>query len=117
MNLAEWNKSMPKLSKEELLKLFEDEYIDSGYLYSGCIPANAALFTEHREHSELALQLVKEGKLQIRNCEAFAFELPKEKRRELIIRHNLIERWREHYYCHPEWEIQDVMGYAVVYEE
>ena len=52
MNLAEWNKSMPKLSKEELLKLFEDEYIDSGYLYSGCIPANAALFTEHREHSE-----------------------------------------------------------------
>jgi len=58
---------------------------------------------------ELALSLVKEGKLQIRNCEGYAFELPKEKRRELITKFNLRERWSEFYYCHPEWEIQDVM--------
>jgi len=109
MKLEEWNEDMPKLTKEELLQLFEDEYIDSGYLYSGCISANAALFTKYREHYELALSLVREGKLQIRNCEDFAFELPKEKRRELIIKFNLRERWSEFYYCHPEWEIQDVM--------
>ena len=111
MNLAEWNENMPKLSKEELLKLFEDEYIESGYLYSGSIPANAVLFTKHKEHYELAMQLVKEGKLQIRKCEAFAFELPKAKRRELIKKHNLAEKWKEYYYCHPEWEIRNVMSY------
>ena len=110
MKLEEWNQDTPKLSKEELLQLFEDEYIDGGYLYSGCIPANATLFTKHREHYELALSLVKEGKLQIRKCEGYAFELPKEKRRELITKFNLRERWSEFYYCHPEWEIQDVMG-------
>jgi len=50
MKLGEWNNDMPRLTKEELLQLFEDEYIDSGYLYSGCIPANAALFTKYKEH-------------------------------------------------------------------
>ena len=110
MNLKKWNESMPKLSKEELLQLFEDEYIDSGYLYSGCIPANATLFMKHKEHLELALQLVQEGKLQIRECDGFAFELPKERRRELIIKYNLGERWKEYYYCHPEWEIEEVMA-------
>ena len=60
MKLEEWNKDMPKLSKEELLKLFEDEYIDSGYLYSGCIPANATIFRKYKEHYELARSLVEE---------------------------------------------------------
>jgi len=109
MILREWNENMPKLSKEQLLQLFEDEYIDSGYLYSGCIPANATIFMKFKDHYELALSLVKEGKLQIRNCEGYAFELPKEKRRELITKFNLARRWSEFYYCHPEWEIDDVM--------
>ena len=109
MKLEEWNKDMPKLSKEELLKLFEDEYIDSGYLYSGCIPANATIFRKYEEHYELARSLVEEGKLQIRACEGYAFELPKQRRKELIREHNLIEKWREFYYCNPEWEIESVM--------
>ena len=109
MNLSEWNETTPKLCKEELLKLFEDEYVDSGYLCSGCILANATLFMKYREHLELAYELVKEGKLQIRDCEGLAFELPKEKRRELVIKHNLIVKWQEFYYCHPEWEIEEVM--------
>ena len=102
MKLEEWNKDMPKLSKEELLKLFEDEYIDSGYLYSGCIPANATIFRKYEEHYELAHSLVKEGKLQIRACEGYAFELPKRRRKELIREYNLVEKWREFYYCNPE---------------
>jgi len=113
MKLEEWNKNMPKLSKEELLQLFEDEYIDSGYLHSGSIPANAMLFTNYKEHYESALSLVREGKLQIRKCEALAFELPMEKRWELIIKFNLMERWRKFYYCHPEWEIRGVMKHVV----
>jgi len=109
MNLEEWNKDMPILSKSELLKVFEDEYIEGGYVYSGCIPGNATIFQEYEEHRKIAYSLVKEGKLQIRACRGFAYELPKQKRRELIEKYNLKERWKEYYYCNPEEEIADVM--------
>ena len=93
--------SMDDLSKEEILRMFEREYIKKGYIYSGSFPQNASVF-RNRQNWEKAHDLVVEGKLQIRNCEGRSFELPVERRCELIEKHGLADEWeREAPFFHP----------------
>lgn len=78
---------------EELLQLFEKDYIDSGYLYSGSWP-----YTSLREDgfSKKDLdELINNGIIQERNCDDIAYELTPLKRHQLLSKHSLCSRWFE----------------------
>ena len=83
------------MSKEELLAHFEQEYIRSGYIYSGSIPMNATIFHQNKGNLDKAFELVAEGKLEHRNSESRSFQFPISRRKELIEKNNLAEEWEK----------------------
>lgn len=85
----------PNLTKEQIYQMFLDEYVEDGYIYSGSIPANHYAFYGNRANYERLWELEKEGKIVRRECEAVAFQLPVEKRLELIREHNLDVEWQK----------------------
>lgn len=93
MNNFDKIRNTKEITKDELLKIFEDEYVESGYLYSGSIGQNT-LWSNEKAYN-LAYELVKEGQLQIRDCEAHSFELSASIRQRLIKENHLSEKWQE----------------------
>jgi len=83
------------MTEKEILALFEKEYIENGYIYSGSIPQNGRIFYCNKANFEKALKLVDEGKLEFRQSESRSFELPKQRRKELIEEHGLTEKWQQ----------------------
>lgn len=100
------------MDKKEILQLFIDKYIESGYMYSGAIPINAHWFYDKDKDVDILLELVNEGKLERRKCEATSFQLPIKVRKELIEKHNLAKRWEKEapyfYPNHPDPRIGEV---------
>lgn len=99
------------IDKDRLIEIFEKEYIKSGYMYGGCLRAYGHILSRIFGYPpiEVLFELVDEGKLERRNCDAFAFQLPIGRRAELIDQHNLAERWeREAPYFYPNSEHGEV---------
>lgn len=85
---------------KELYEIFKKDYVENGYLYSGSIPANSNIICNFDK--AIFKELLNENKIQIRECEAFAYELTIPERKKLIIENNLAEIWeQEHPYSYP----------------
>lgn len=78
---------------KELLRLFEKDYIDSGYLYSGSWPYTSLL--EDGFSKEVIEELIKNEIIQKRKCDELAYELTSLKRLQLLSKHSLCSRWYE----------------------
>lgn len=90
----------PKALSEDARRLlgeFEAEFLDCGYMYSGCLSPTyicRKFFAGDDEASEAALAELREaGIIQIRACEAFKYELSVERRAALIELHDLAHVW------------------------
>ena len=70
----------------ELYETFLKEYIENGYLHSGCLDFDVNKKEEFEELKQLGL-------IQLRKCEAFAYELTKTERKILVKNYNLEVRW------------------------
>ena len=77
---------------KELYKEFLKEYIECGYLHSGCIDFDI-------DRKEEFAELNKLGLIQVRECEAFAYELTEKERKILVKNHNLEVRWTKKASC------------------
>ncbi len=86
---------MEDLTNRQIMKLFEKDYVEKGYIYSGSIPINASWLYHNRGNLDRLLKLVKKGKIVQRECKGCSFELPVERRRELIEKHGLAEKWEK----------------------
>lgn len=91
---------------EKLLNAMRKEYVDVGYMYSGCIGSNQAGRTLDTSEPDIIyniiFELIDNGFVQKRGCDAIAFELTKEERKKLIIDNNLSIKWEEKAsYCYP----------------
>jgi len=98
------------MNKRELKRYFIENYISSGFMYDGSIPANADIFYNNENNYKLALKLEKERFLQIRECEGYSFELTRKIRKNLFIKHNLREVWNKE---HPEF-YPDIIYYDLI---
>ena len=78
---------------QELLKFLRDEYIDSGYMYSGSWPYTS--LKERGFSSEDISALQSAGLIQRRDCDEYAFELSATERGNLIATHSLCSVWYE----------------------
>lgn len=89
-----------KLTKREsgLLTVFRERYVERGWAYSGCVPANDTVLHPYAgDGDELWAaidHLIQLGFLQRRNCQALAFELSPAQRLELIEDGDLSDYWR-----------------------
>lgn len=80
---------------EKARKLYEEflkEYIENGYLYSGCLHFDVDRKEEFKELEQMEL-------IQLRDCDAFAYELSERERRILVKNHDLEAKWREKSSC------------------
>ena len=77
---------------KKLYEKFKQEYVKSGYLYSGCLPYDV-------KNKESFTELKNKGLIQVRNCENFCYELTKAERIKLIKEHNLKEVWETEHAC------------------
>ena len=80
---------------EKARKLYEEflkEYVEKGYLYSGCLHFDINRREEFKELEQMGL-------IQLRDCDAFAYELSEKERRVLIKNHNLEARWTKDASC------------------
>jgi len=81
--------------KALILKAMEKEYIEKGFMYSGCMSIHELREIAGERVFDVVSEMMKEGLIERRNCEALAYELPKEKRKQLILEHNLAQVWEE----------------------
>lgn len=77
----------------ELVEFMRNEYIVHGYLYSGSWPYECLI--EKGFSKEVIVEAQALGKLQKRNCEDYAFELPPTERIQLITQNSLCSVWYE----------------------
>lgn len=74
---------------EKARKLYEEflkEYIEKGYLYSGCLHFDMDKKEEFKELEQMGL-------IQLRDCDEFAYELTETERKILVKNHSLETRW------------------------
>jgi len=84
--------------RDEIIKMMEDKYIISGYMYSGAISPHAAANTlccTIEEVTDTLFRLAEEGVVRHRGCQAVSFELAVEHRARLIDEHNLGDIWEK----------------------
>ena len=90
------------LSKEQIIEIFEQEYIKWGYLYSG---STSGTILNSIQNRKLIWELVSEGKLQKRDCDGLAFELVIKRRKQLIKEYDLSNVWEKNApYFYPNQE-------------
>lgn len=80
---------------EKARKLYEEflkEYIEKGYLYSGCLYFDMDKKEEFKELEQMGL-------IQLRDCDAFAYELTETERKILVKNHSLGTRWTKDASC------------------
>lgn len=78
-------------NSQKLLALLKDEYLDSGYLYSGSVPY-ACLYDQGFRNDDINV-LVQKGLVQKRQCEGVAYELTAPERHKLLSKHSLCSKW------------------------
>ena len=110
--------------ERKILELMEQEYIRKGYMYSGSISIN-----NHRllkiigddNPVDVMFRMVKKGLIEKRKCEALAFQLPAQKRLQLIKKYNLAVEWEKTApFFHPNspyGEVTSVYKEAITEEE
>lgn len=76
----------------ELYEKFIKEYIEKGYLYSGCLHFDMDKKEEFKELEQMGL-------IQLRDCNAFAYELTETERKILVKNYDLKARWTEKASC------------------
>jgi hypothetical protein len=95
---------------ERLLAVFRREYLESGYLYSGCLaPLRLArllrtdgLAVSVRQVERAADELIAAGVVRVRPVSAFKWELVPAERLRLVEEHGLRETWvAEHPWSYP----------------
>lgn len=80
---------------EKARKLYEEflkEYIEKGYLYSGCLHFDMNKKEEFKELEQIGL-------IQLRDCDSFAYELTETERKILVKNHSLETRWGKDASC------------------
>ena len=96
------------------MKVFDKKYIEDGYIYSGSIPINASWLYHNKGNLDRLLELVKKGKIVQRKCKGCSFQLPVERRKELIEKRGLAEKWEKkapYFYPNgPYGEVTSVYG-------
>lgn len=100
-----------------ILKEMEKNYIESGFMYSGAMGISRIeriCDDTNLNALNLMFDMIKNGLVVKRDCDSLSFELPVQKRKELIIKHNLAEEWEKKakgfYPNHPEFgEVTKVM--------
>lgn len=86
--------------KAEVIDFFEETYIETGYLYSGCHEPQRIrreFDLDYGEACDLLYDMAEDEEipLRLRDCEATSFELTPERRAELIEEHGLDEKWED----------------------
>lgn len=80
-----------------VLAVFQEKYIEHGWAFSGCLPANSPKLEDLSDGSEQVWaaidHLIQMGYVQRRNCQKLAYELTAAQRRELINSHDLADYW------------------------
>lgn len=80
-------------SAQSVYKMFKDEYIEHGYMYSGSLPRNSSDLANVEK--VILDELVNVGILQVRDCEGYAFELSVKERGGLMNKLSLASKWYE----------------------
>ncbi|MCL4296210.1 MAG: hypothetical protein KJ077_10800 [Anaerolineae bacterium] len=99
----EASQNYPTLSPlaARLYEIMIARYIEHGYMYSGCLHPNGGVLFQALKINppdrvyKLIEELLACGKVQVRQCQAYAIELPAAKRVELIQEHQLDRVWEE----------------------
>ncbi len=98
---------------KSLLQLFEREYLNNGYRYSGMMPAS---FILNNGYSQKQINdLVNLGYIQIRDCEDYSYELTRLFRTSLLQRYNTQKKWDRKsntYELEIKNELSEVFKYA-----
>lgn len=84
--------------EQDVLTVFKEKYIEHGWAFSGCLPANSpklmSLSGDGDELWSAIYHLIEMGLVQRRNCQARAFELTTAQRLELIEANDLTDYWQ-----------------------
>ena len=79
-----------------LLRMMQDEYVATGYMYSGCLAVGyivGKLEWSACYAIDVVYDLIDAGHVRKRDCQAIAFELSTEQRRTLFEKYNLADKW------------------------
>lgn len=77
---------------KDLYEDFKREYVSSGYMYSGHLE-----YTTEKKNA--FKELLENGIIQRRNCEAYCFELSQSERISLVKEFNLETVWEKEHSC------------------
>ena len=81
-----------------VLAVFREKYIEHGWFYSGCLPANSPKLKDLSDDSDQVWaaidHLIQIGYLQQRNCQKLSYELTPAQRWELIESNDLSDYWQ-----------------------
>ena len=82
----------------DILAVFREKYIEDGWFYSGCLPANSPKLQDLSDGSDQVWaaidHLIQIGYVQRRNCQKLAYELTPSQRWELIESNDLSDYWQ-----------------------
>ena len=84
--------------ENRVMTLLKDRYIEEGWTFSGCVPAEDPALARCARDGDDALRailhLIELGYIQKRDCMTLAFELSPAQRWELINSHDLADYWQ-----------------------